>query len=84
MNISLPPAMKAWVDQQVKTRGFGTSSEFVRHVLREAWEDANASGFERYLLEGLEGPMTPLTKAEVDEMKRGIRKAATQKKRKSA
>lgn len=35
MNISLPEALKAFVDQQVRKRGFGTSSEFVRELIRK-------------------------------------------------
>jgi len=34
MNISLPDEMKAFIDEQVATRGFGTSSEYVRDLLR--------------------------------------------------
>ena len=30
MNISLPEAMKSFVDEQVNERGYGTSSEYVR------------------------------------------------------
>jgi antitoxin ParD1/3/4 len=30
MNISLPESLKSFVDEQVTTRGFGTSSEYVR------------------------------------------------------
>jgi antitoxin ParD1/3/4 len=86
MNISLPPAMKKWVDQQVKARGFGTSSEFVRHVLREAWEDSTASPIERALLEGVESPKAPLTRDLVEDIKREVRRRTqqTRKKRKSA
>ncbi|PZU05089.1 MAG: type II toxin-antitoxin system ParD family antitoxin, partial [Sphingobium sp.] len=29
MNISLPEALKSFVDQQVSGRGYGTSSEYV-------------------------------------------------------
>lgn len=35
MNISLPDALKAFVDQQVDTRGYGTSSEYVRALIRK-------------------------------------------------
>lgn len=86
MNISLPPAMKKWVDQQVKARGFGTSSEFVRHVLREAWENSTTTPFERFLVEGVESPKTPFTRQLVEELKRGVHRRAAQpvKKRKSA
>lgn len=35
MNISLPDALKAFVDQQVNLRGYGTSSEYVRELIRK-------------------------------------------------
>lgn len=38
MNISLPDSLKAFVDEQVKQRGFGTSSEYVRELLRREQE----------------------------------------------
>lgn len=34
MNISLPDTLKAFVDQQVAERGYGTSSEYVRELIR--------------------------------------------------
>ena len=34
MNISLPDALKAFVDAQVSRRGDGTSSEYVRELIR--------------------------------------------------
>lgn len=34
MNISLPDALKAFVDEQVSQRGYGTSSEYVRELIR--------------------------------------------------
>ena len=36
MNISLPGAMKTWVDEQVEAGGYGTVSEFFRELVREA------------------------------------------------
>ena len=35
MNISLPDALKNFVDEQVSTRGYGTSSEYVRELIRK-------------------------------------------------
>jgi antitoxin ParD1/3/4 len=35
MNISLPDTLKAFVDQQIDARGFGTSSEYVRELIRK-------------------------------------------------
>ena len=36
LNVSLPESMRAWVDTQVKVGGYGTASEFIRELLREA------------------------------------------------
>ena len=34
MNISLPDGMKEFVDEQVARRGYGTSSEYIRDLIR--------------------------------------------------
>ena len=38
MNISLPDALKSFVDEQVSQRGYGTSSEYVRELIRRDQE----------------------------------------------
>lgn len=38
MNISLPDDMKAFVDAEVRRRGFASSSEYVRALIREQKE----------------------------------------------
>lgn len=35
MNISLPDALKSFVDEQVASRGYGASSEYVRELIRK-------------------------------------------------
>ena len=35
MNISLPDTLKSFVDEQVSQRGFGTSSEYIRELIRK-------------------------------------------------
>ncbi len=35
MNVSLPGSMKAFVDYKVRERGCGTSSEYVRELIRK-------------------------------------------------
>ena len=35
MNISLPDALKSFVDDQVRGRGYSTSSEYVRELIRK-------------------------------------------------
>lgn len=63
MNISVPAALKKWIDRRVADGAFGTSSEFVRHVLREAWlrEQGGDAALEAELLKGLDSPAAQLT-----------------------
>lgn len=57
MNISLPDPMKAFVDEQVASRGYGSSSEYVRDLIRR---DGDRQKLRRLLLDGAEsGPAQP-------------------------
>jgi len=49
MNISLPDQLKAFVDEQVGQRGYGTSSEYVRELIRK---DQDRLMLRRLLLAG--------------------------------
>jgi antitoxin ParD1/3/4 len=49
MNISLPENLKHFVDQQVTERGYGTSSEYVRELIRHDQDRQRLRGL---LLEG--------------------------------
>lgn len=55
MNISLPDALKAFVDQQVNTRGYGTSSEYVRELIRK---DQDIQRLRAMLLDGASSATT--------------------------
>lgn len=35
MNISLPESLKSFIDKQVDQRGYGSSSEYVRELIRK-------------------------------------------------
>jgi antitoxin ParD1/3/4 len=58
MNISLPPGLKTFIDERVQAEGYGTSSEYVRELIRR---DKDRKQFKEHLLVGLrsgiEGPM---------------------------
>jgi len=54
MNISLPSSLKAFVDEQVAGRGYGTSSEYVRDLIRKEKE---REALRALLLEGAESPL---------------------------
>lgn len=49
MNISLPESMKRFVDDQVSERGYSTSSEYVRELIRKDQDRQQLRGL---LLEG--------------------------------
>ena len=49
MNISLPQALKSFVDQQVRSRGYSSSSEYVRELIRKDHDRQRLHGL---LLEG--------------------------------
>lgn len=49
MNISLPDSLKFFVDEQVTQRGYGTSSEYVRELIRK---DADVLRLRGMLLQG--------------------------------
>lgn len=53
MNISLPESLKSFVDQQVSARGYGTSSEYVRELIRK---DLDIQHMRALLLEGASSP----------------------------
>ena len=50
MNISLPDSLKAYVDTLVQTEGYGTSSEYMRELIRQ---DQDKRQFKAHLLVGM-------------------------------
>lgn len=53
MNISLPEALKSFVDEQVTGNGYGTSSEYVRELIRK---DQDRQRLRELLLDGASSP----------------------------
>jgi antitoxin ParD1/3/4 len=54
MNVSLPDALKQFVDRQVAEHGYGTSSEYVRELLRR---EQQRQSLRAVLLEGAASPV---------------------------
>jgi len=74
MNISLPESLKDFVDQQVGRRGFGTSSEYVRELIRRDQERQHLRGL---LLAGAASAATgPANEAYFEGLRNRVRKAA--------
>lgn len=61
MNISLPDSLKAFVDHQVTAAGYGTSSEYVRELIRRDQDRLRLRGL---LLEGAQSGPTGLVDAD--------------------
>ena len=53
MNISLPDTLKSFVDEQVNQGGYGTSSEYVRELIRKDQDRLQLRGL---LLAGAASP----------------------------
>ncbi|EJZ19708.1 ribbon-helix-helix domain-containing protein [Rhizobium sp. Pop5] len=53
VTISLPDSLKAFVESQMASKGYGNVSEYFRGLVREAQERENEARLEALLLEGL-------------------------------
>jgi antitoxin ParD1/3/4 len=78
MNISLPEELKAFVDQQVAGRGYTSSSEYVRALIRKEQDREKLRGL---LLEGLASPLSGVVadKAYFDGLRARAREWASAK-----
>lgn len=74
MNISLPDSLKSFVDEQVASRGYGTSSEYVRELIRN---DQDRQQLRALLLEGGgSAPGAPADTAYFDALRERVRRRA--------
>lgn len=55
LTISLPEAMRQFIEGQVTSKGFGNVSEYFRSLVREAQEREEKARLEALLVEGLTG-----------------------------
>jgi len=76
MNISLPDALKSFVDEQVAKRGYATSSEYIRELIRADQDRERLRG----LL--LDGAASKITTAVDESYFSGLRSRVRQAKRK--
>ena len=74
MNISLPDSLKAFVDEQVSQRGYGTSSEYVRELIRR---DQDRLQLRNMLLAGASSASTaPVNETYFEGLRERVRGAA--------
>lgn len=74
MNISLPDTLKSFVDEQVNQRGYGTSSEYVRDLIRK---DHDRLQLRDLLLAGAaSSPSAPIDTAYFEDLHDRVHNAA--------
>ena len=73
VNISLPETLKSFVDTQVSQRGYGTSSEYVRELIRK---DQDRLQLREKLLSGVSSaPTSPVNSIYFDRLRDRVRQA---------
>ena len=73
MNIVLPEVLKAFVNDQVSARGYGSSSEYVRELIRKDYDRQRLRG---RLITGAGSPKEAVADADYfDRLRDGVRKA---------
>ncbi len=84
MHISLPKTMKSFVDDTLKREGYGTTSEYVKALIRADQKRREEKELERVLIQALHtGDAEELTEGFWDDLKQDVRKRAVElKKRK--
>lgn len=72
MNISLPDTLRTFVDEQVSQRGYGTSSEYVRELIRK---DQDRQQLRNLLLAAAtSAPTAPVDAGYFDTLRQRVRK----------
>ncbi|HEY6577961.1 MAG TPA: type II toxin-antitoxin system ParD family antitoxin [Rhizomicrobium sp.] len=75
INVFLPDALKSFVDEQVATRSYGISSEYVRELIRT---DQDRQKLRNMLLEGgASPPAREADKTYFSDLRKQVRQAAT-------
>lgn len=73
MNISMPESMKSFVDNQVSSGGYGTSSEYVRELIRK---DQDRLHLRNLLLAGAQSELEsePISPGYFDKLRHRVRR----------
>lgn len=74
MNISLPDELKSFVDQRIQTDGYGSSSEYMRELIRR---DRDRTQFRQYLLDGIDAkPLGKMDATYFAALRKQLKKSA--------
>ncbi len=74
MNISLPDTLRDYIEQQVKIGGYGSSSEYIRALIRQDQKRKAEEHLQSLLLEGLDsGAALPMSDRDWTEIRQAVR-----------
>jgi antitoxin ParD1/3/4 len=81
LTISLPESLKEFIEHEVRTKGYGNVSEYVRGLLRDAQAKEADARLEALLIEGLsKGEDIPLSPDFWSELKQDAAKILARRK----
>ena len=71
MNVSLPAPLRAELEKKLKRQSYGTTSEYVRELIRKDLQREAIAKVDELLLEGLHsGPAVPMTDHDWQELRK--------------
>lgn len=75
IRLTLPPDQRKFLDRQVDAGGFGTPSEFIRHLLRKAQVESTIEAIDEKLIASrASGPARRMTRKDWTDMTRRVEK----------
>jgi antitoxin ParD1/3/4 len=75
INVSLPGSMRKWVVEQVSEGGYGTVSEYIRDLVRDAQRGQVRAETEKLLVDSLTSPSSEMTDSDWSDLRARARKA---------
>jgi antitoxin ParD1/3/4 len=73
MNVSLPDTLRDYIEQQVKIGGYGSSSEYIRDLIRQDQKRKAQERLQTLLLEGLDsGESLPMSDRDWTEIRQAV------------
>ena len=79
MNVSVPEPMRDYIEQQVKTGGYGSVSEYIRDLIRQDQKRKAQEHLENLLLQGLDsGEATNMSDRDWVEIRQAVQKKLNQ------
>jgi len=81
LNVSMPGAMKKYVQERVASGGYGNTSEYVRDLIRAEQKQRAKAELEALIMEGLNsGPSTEMTAEDWERLRERVRQRAKKSK----